>query len=828
MRKILLLSAMLIASVFTAKAQLELSGSVTTNPRTDWTPDEYAYDMSQVATYLGYEDVAEFDAALWAFVKGESTEIDMWNISKNGNEVNTQRDNSATCWIWDPVAGDWYNNYRGCFWLDLDGEESGWYAPAAFWTQVTWDAENNALYHGIGQNGYKQTEPGQFLARTKITRGTTYVVLNTLLIIEKPAELPFEQISLLDQLTIVADAKVEVTQPIMLDWGENPAWSVNAGELITAVEEFDLALINSNMNDVFWCRGWDTAADDFSNQLSNLHEANGYGFWMKHTVDTETGLDTEYCVPDNWTGAQDFFTENIVFHPEDSTITGAAGQNPNRRFKGGEHFYTDYYVVLGDKALHIEFHFNVEKDVEYAIEDMTKVGERTITWVQEPRTNTAGLKKWIPNYAEILELLGCNEAGVRFKLLQPDNTMESVTNTGNNGFWIDEAGYKTTPAEDKLAFYVDYTDDLMALSVGQYPSVAVPGDELTATIILCNKEKYYQINVILAIEDLTKADPADYHEVAKYTYSLRSLIDGTWNVTEHQTEPLDMDVVEEQLGTSDFVVYAKVGDTWTTGYTCTPYPGFWFTIDNQVAGWGDSYTGFCYERNYVLAFKNPQQNENITAGDSYTNSMYLVNEVTGAYVTLTMQVTYVDEIVDYVTVGEDQFTIDVNPYVDGGYATVEYDATAMFEALGVTAEDLWNGDVKVMAKNGDLYEEVNEPGFYEYFFDAEGNVVPADGSIYSFQTVFEQGEGNNINATGCITDLDPDDLSGQERSTTFCIQKKTKRFFLTVRLFYGEFDSIEGIVANAKQKSIFNLQGQRVNAPVRGLYIIDGRKVFVK
>lgn len=827
---------MLIASIFTAKAQLTLSGSVETVPRTDWTADEVSYDMERVATGLGFLDAAALDDALWDFVTGASTEIQVYNISKNGNETSTNTGDAANYWHWSTQINDWYLVTKGCFWLDSNNEEVGWTTPAMMWTHVNWDSANNALLIGLGQNGYYNNgsglPAGEYTATTKLVHGTSYVTLYSTLIVKTPDALPYEPVTELDQLDIVSEQKIEVEQPIMTDWAttsdQNPAWSVDAKELLKALPDFDLSLINSNMAKVYWCRDWDAVADELSNTLSNQHDANAHGFWMKHTIDGETGEATDYCVPSGWTGNEDFFTENITFHPEDSTFTGDSGQNPYRNFKGGEHFWTDFYFVIGEKAIHVEFHFNVEKDVEYAIEDMTKVGERTITWVQEPRTNTAGLKKWIPNYAEILELLGCNEAGVRFKLLQPDNTMESVTNTGNNGFWIDEAGYKTTPEADKLAFYVDYTEDLMALSVGQYPSVAVPGDELTATIILCNKEKYYQINVVLAIEDLTKADPADYHEVAKYTYSLRSLIDGTWNVTEHQTEPLDMDVVEEQLGTSDFVVYAKVGDTWTTGYTCTPYPGFWFTIDNQVAGWGESYTGFCYERNYVLAFKNPQQNENITAGDSYTNSMYLVNEVTGAYVTLTMQVTYVDEIVDYVTVGEDQFTINVNPYVDDGYATVEYDATAMFEALGVTAEDLWYGDVKVMAKNGDLYEEVNEPNFFEYYFDADGNVVPADGSDYSFQVVFEEGEDNNINATGCITDLDPEDVSGQERSTTFCIQKKTKRFFLTVRLFYGEFDSIEGIVANAKQKSIFNLQGQRVNAPVRGLYIIDGRKVFVK
>ena len=841
MRKTLLLTAMLIASVFTAHAQLVLSSAVETAPRTDWDYDYFYYDMGAVATALGYADASALGADLIAFVRSETTDLQVYNVSKNGNET-MDNPGDEWYWHWEPTLGaegEWMEVHRGCHWLDVYGEEVGWTTTAALSSCIDWDVAGNNLIIRTRQNAYYNNGSGlpvgEFLITTKLVRGTATVTIYNTLVVTQPEGLPFEPVTTLSDLTIVKEAKVEVTQPIMLDWAqtsdENPYWEVDGTELIEAIladyPDLDLSLINTNMGQVYWARAWDNVADDLSNTLSNLHAANANGFWMTAVVDGETGLKTEYCVPDNWTGSDDFFTENIRFDTETYAFSGDSGQNPGNKYKGGEHFYADFYFVLGDKAIHVEFHFNVEKDVDYPFDEMEKVGERTITWTQEPRTDTSGLKKWIPNYAEILDLLGCAENAIRFKLLQPDQTIASDTNTGNNGFWVDAAGYKATDVE-KMAFYVDYTADLMALSVGQYPNVNVVGDELVATIMLCNKEKYYQINVILDIEDLTKAATEDYHEVASYTYTMRTLINGSWDCTEKYTEPLDMDVVEEALGSSDFVVYAKMGDTWSTGYTCTPYAGFWFTPEGEVVWWNNgAYIGMCYERNYIMCFKNPQQE--VKVGDSFTHSMYLVNEVTGAYVTLTVQVTYVDEIVDYEDVGEETITVNVDPSIDDGWATEVLDGTTMFEALGITADDFWNGDVKVMAKNGDLYEAVNDPGLYEYFFDADGNVVAADGSEFSFQVAFEVGENNDVNVVACATDFVAEETTGQEHSTTFCIQKGSKRYFLTVRLFYGLEDSIEGITVNGQNRSnIYTLAGQRVSAPVRGLYIIDGRKTLVK
>ena len=838
MRKTLLFAAMLIASVFTAKSQLTLSGSVETVPRTDWAADEVTYDMERVATALGFLDAAALDDALWDFVTGASTEIQVYNISKNGNETSTNTGNAAYYWHWSTQISEWYLVTKGCFWLDSNNEEVGWTTPAMMWTHVNWNSADNALLIGMGQNGYYNNgsglPAGEYTATTKLVHGSSYVTLYSTLIVKAPDGLPFEPVTEIDQLDIVSEQKIEVEQPVMLDWAttadQNPAWSVDAKELLKALPEFDLALINSNMAKVYWCRDWDAVADELSNTLSNQHDANAHGFWMKHTVDGETGETTDYCVPNGWTGSEDFFTENIVFNPEDSTFTGDSGQNPYRNFKGGEHFWADFYFVLGEKAIHVEFHFNVKKDKEYTFDEMEKVGERTITWVQEPRTDTSGLKKWIPDYDEILALLGCNENGVRFKLLQPDRTIVSETNTGNNGFWIDEAGYGISPTGEQLAFYVDYTQDLMALSVGQYPNLATAGDEFTATLMLCHEEKYYQINVILSIQDQTKASTEDYHEVAQYTYTLRTLIDATWDCTEHQTPGLDMEAIEEVLGTSDFVVYAHPGDTWTTGYTCTPYPGFWFTPEGEVVWWnGGAYIGMVFERNYLLTFKNP--NQEVSVGDTFTHSMYLVNEVTGAYVTLTVRMTYVDEIVNYENVGEAAVTINVDPTIDYGWGNTLFDATAMYAALGTDEDDFFHGSVKALVNMGDDNYVSFDTDIMtcEYFFDADGKGLEGDGSEASFQIDYELDELNVINILANVYDFDAEDTSGQERTTTLCFQKQAKRYFLTVRVFYGEEDAIEAVGADSRHAAdTYTLAGQRVGAPVRGLYIIDGKKTLVK
>ena len=100
MRKTLLLATLLVASVFTAKAQITLSSSVETEPH-GWDADNVYYDMSQVATSLGYADAAALGADLLAYVRNEPSDITILNVSKSGTETAEQTNvdnNFANYW----------------------------------------------------------------------------------------------------------------------------------------------------------------------------------------------------------------------------------------------------------------------------------------------------------------------------------------------------------------------------------------------------------------------------------------------------------------------------------------------------------------------------------------------------------------------------------------------------------------------------------------------------------------------------------------------------------------------------------------------------------
>ena len=49
-----------------------------------------------------------------------------------------------------------------------------------------------------------------------------------------------------------------------------------------------------------------------------------------------------------------------------------------------------------------------------------------------------------------------------------------------------------------------------------------------------------------------------------------------------------------------------------------------------------------------------------------------------------------------------------------------------------------------------------------------------------------------------------------------------------LKLNLGDADAIQGVEAEQEQGAIYNLAGQRVSKAVKGIYIINGRKVVVK
>src|SRR5574344_986231 len=160
-----------------------------------------------------------------------------------------------------------------------------------------------------------------------------------------------------------------------------------------------------------------------------------------------------------------------------------------KKVKGGEHMFTNFYFIYGDKAIKVDFHFNVEEEKDIDVADMVKVGgSEAMTWVQEPRADWTGLEHWMLDMDKVSELLGCNPEDMTLKCKLPDGTVtnEYTTTTTNvaegiYGFWIDATGKPIQSDANAKSFYAEYDAGRGVFNVGQMPNTMEAGDKLSAT-----------------------------------------------------------------------------------------------------------------------------------------------------------------------------------------------------------------------------------------------------------------------------------------------------------------------------------------------------------
>ena len=73
--------------------------------------------------------------------------------------------------------------------------------------------------------------------------------------------------------------------------------------------------------------------------------------------------------------------------------------------------------------------------------------------------------------------------------------------------------------------------------------------------------------------------------------------------------------------------------------------------------------------------------------------------------------------------------------------------------------------------------------------------------------------------------------AGQAPQTIKCfwaLANDKKVVLVEIDFTYTDLAGIEGLAADQTSKVVYNLQGQRVEKVVKGIYIINGKKVLVK
>ena len=186
MKKLLFL-VLALASSLTLAAQTTLTGRVVATPNTEWTPAYVYYDLSEVATTLGYADAAALAADLKAAFVGEAHSIEIANIDNSDTESTTYTANYNR-WIND----GWTNVTFGCFWLNNNSEVVAYGDGNVFWSQVDCSTESGKLIIGLGQMAYQNNNtgcaPGKYTAKTKLTNGSSSVILESTLKVALPVQ----------------------------------------------------------------------------------------------------------------------------------------------------------------------------------------------------------------------------------------------------------------------------------------------------------------------------------------------------------------------------------------------------------------------------------------------------------------------------------------------------------------------------------------------------------------------------------------------------------------------------------------------------------------
>lgn len=103
------------------------------------------------------------------------------------------------------------------------------------------------------------------------------------------------------------------------------------------------------------------------------------------------------------------------------------------------------------------------------------------------------------------------------------------------------------------------------------------------------------------------------------------------------------------------------------------------------------------------------------------------------------------------------------------------------------------------------------------------------GAIRQVEFTIAKSSSNELQASkGTVNELK---WTGNEKSITFTVSGNSGNLQLTtasVTVETGNTGIAETIVTNGKQTVCYDLQGRRIKNPVRGLYVVNGKKLFLK
>ena len=809
------LMAVVICLLAGMTAQAQFQGTVTQYPTNDYSNSPAKFKLTEVAQALE-TDTATFAKAYNTWQDAETWEGEnlFWLIG--ANDVATD----------EPTADG-----KG-FWMTAEGERIVYGEGAIWFAFALVDVENDVFSINCGQmpNVMKAGDSGHAKFQLRFN-GKSVNFDVTLNVVEKPAvDIPEPELAW-GKLTIVDEITKDVTQKPRSGYDADKV-EVNLTEALSKLGVSG-DLLKDELSQLLFAKKAYVTEDAvmgalMSDSLTNESSAGAPGFWLRNVSDAE-GNPTFECGRFAYDGDDCFYAEAFAFDAETGILSCNLGQMPNK-LKGGNTYFTDIYIVYGDKAIKIRYNLILPEVKVGTLEDYEKAGEHTVRVEMEP-AESYDTKNFSIGIETMVNALGCELGEIDdFYMLDSEIDFATSKNQEGVGYWVSMEGKVVNWGDNAMFYITPKADDYSKFGIGQYPGHMNVGDSARATLYFVAGSKYYQLNVDLLIVAPKQVDVV-FESVAQRSIEVQQ-VPGEYVWTSGVEIPEEW--VEQQIGTSDWVLYAlaklnddgseKEGnDRYSKSYTCTPYPGFWMDAEGRNVGWNQTPT------RVGITVASPEgkfslmQHPGVTLGDVFRFPIFLVNEENGKMVTFNFTYSIVESVVEIEEVGSEDIVLPVSNSDEGASTTI--DLSGVLKAYDITLDALANGQyLHGITADGTYGSGVS---LYDGLAFTDKGVCVTEDPFMFFDAELNE-DGKSITLTTCATAEVADDYTA---IGTICFLVDGKRYVFNVK-FVSEtvFTGIteHRTVPHTSLSAVYDLQGRKVVKAQRGLYIQNGRKYMVK
>lgn len=499
------------------------------------------------------------------------------------------------------------------------------------------------------------------------------------------------------------------------------------------------------------------------------------GWYGRYTnFDEATGVESTLPMnaPRSHGAGATFYIQDVAL--ANGEISFTTGQYPGT-LKKGDTDYTYLYIVSGTNAARIKVYVEVTDPEVVPQDELELAGETTIDIAMNPQSGYS-TKPLSIDMEAIAAALECEISDIDDVYSWTDGGEMSNNHTeGSGGFYFttdSKIGSWTNNIETTASFFININSLADgAFGIGQYPNYYKDIEEdviLTPDLIFIVGAKYYIVHVRYRITQDDLIDTSTWERVYAAAYDVQLIDSEGYGQAEESKTTLDIDDIISAVGTDSPTLYTEF---WTTeedgsekmtysdAYSCDPNPGFYMSADGRSAGaWSNSPSyGMSYANGVITYYCIAGDH---TAGDEFVSRFYLVNEETGKYAQITLNVAFVDE---RGAIAEEVGSTDVKVYLTeeaenedtGCYEGDEgVDWAAVCEALGITEDEIVDCTWMITNSYGKLVNVTADTSFEadNNAFDANGYKVddPAD-------AVFTLGFNNDNNKFMVTTMDDPED-----------------------------------------------------------------------